>query len=513
MARKLEYKVPDEQRFQPVAASSPLLASEAALVDGESSFLSSNFSEAWIAVERAVESMKEVVCTGVTNQRSPKTLSQQLEEWAKTRQDPVSGHFASSDQLWNLARRCFIIAFSSGHDMLVRLLASFVSSGTVLPGNHASSFFTLGLAMPDIELSALCLLHIASLNGSFRNEVERAPLARLTFISEVGVSAQDAAFQILDSSVVFALRSLERLPMSLQFLDNFFWFLLAFFPLKYQNDMEFVLLRIINVHFSQQERESICDPDTSRSSTHHLSAAAVLELLGSHYSNFNDNLYRFYAKFWSVVFCVFEGAFVEQDLISAISVFEADAKASGPMFMHDAFSRLRLILQSSSRSRDGSTQNERVVQLTLDDADFEAIPLHLQVGVLACRGMMLLHNGVFFSNDVFDSESVDKPALHFFDRAEQVSHLVVPRVVRIGVLFAKTFISFRRSLHFKDQANLFDMQDGSSPQVPTPRGSVSRPRPQSTSVFGQQLSCFNEGIKYWRSLVKCVNSFPFAFHA
>jgi hypothetical protein len=126
-------------------------------------------------------------------------------------------------------------------------------------------------------------------------------------------------------------------------------------------------------------------------------------------------MYRFFANFWSVVFCVFEGAFVEQNLISAISVFEADAKASGPIFMHDAFIRLRVILQSSCRSRDLSTQNDKqAIQLTLDDADFEGIPLHLQVGLLACRGMMLLHNGTYFSNGFFESELVDIPALHLY---------------------------------------------------------------------------------------------------
>jgi hypothetical protein len=515
MARKSGYKVPDGIDLEPLAASSPLLVAEAALVNGEPSFLSSKFSEAWISVEQAVESMKGTVRSGATEQRSPLTLSQQLEEWAKTKFDPFSGRSSSSDQLWNLARRSFIIAYSSGHDMLVRLLASFVSSSKALvPGGAESSSFTIGLAKPDVELSALSLLHIASLNGSFRNEgqAKKSPIARLTFISEVGMSAQDAAGQILDNSVLFALRSLEKLPKSLQFMDNLFWFVQAFFPLKHQHDKEFILSRIIDVHFGQQERKSICESELSSSVSHHLSAAAVLELIGSHYSNFNDNMYRFFANFWSVVFCVFEGAFVEQNLISAISVFEADAKASGPIFMHDAFIRLRVILQSSCRSRDLSTQNEKqAIQLTLDDADFEGIPLHLQVGLLACRGMMLLHNGTYFSNGFFESELVDIPALHFFDRAEQVSHLVVPRVVRIGVMFAKSFIAFRRSLYFKGQTELHAKQEGSS--TPVSRGSASRPRgaSQSTSSFGHQLSCYNEGLKYWRSLVKCVSSLHISY--
>jgi hypothetical protein len=334
---------------------------------------------------------------------------------------------------------------------------------------------------PEIELSVLSLIQIASFSDSFNTEGRHvaAGLSRLTFISENATIVQDFASQILDNSVSFALSVLEKMPHSLQFLDNFFWFVLAYFPLKHEKQMQ-TLLNIIHAHFGQKGRACIDFSDSANC----VSAASVLQLIGNRYSNFHDNMYRFFANFWSTVCCFLEGSFVECDLLSAVSSFEADAAKSAPPFMRDAFYRLRLILQSNCRIRPfGCHPEQQSVQLLFDDADFEAIPLHLQVGLLTCRGMMLLYNLTVISHERTDAINLEKVALQFFDRAEQVARLVAPRIVRMGILFAKSFISFHRCKYFGEE-------------------SLSTSTSSATFATEQQLLCFIEGLKYLKSLCK-----------
>ena len=480
LARRLGYKNPDTIFLKDfISESSTLLVAEAALVEAGPSFLSSNFCEASIFVEKAAECMTQAVRRDNALQHSRLTLMEQIKRWESL--DGLSEYHASSDDLWNLVRKSLIMAYSSGRDQIMRLIALFVCS--CQKGTEPSAAFSLGLLKSDIELSVLSLIHIASFSDSFKDEsrAQAAVLSRLTFISENATTAQDFASELFGSSVSFALCVLEKMPQSLQFLDNFFWFVLAYFPLKHEKQKQ-IMLKIIHAQFGQKERACIDFIE----STNHVSAAAVLELISDRYSNFDENLYRFFANFWSVVFCFLEGAFVERNLLSALSSFESDAARSAPLFMREAFYRLRLILQTSCRIQQLRCHFEKQsAQLMFDDADFESIPLHLQVGLLVCRGMMILHNPIVFSNENADPDALDKAALHFFDRAEQVARLVTPRVVRIGILFAKSFIAFRRCKYFGDELLL---------------ASTST----ATCVVEQQLLCFVEGLKYLKSLCKCV---------
>jgi hypothetical protein len=111
---------------------------------------------------------------------------------------------------------------------------------------------------------------------------------------------------------------------------------------------------------------------------------------------------------------------------------------------------------------------KQMAQLAFEDSEFEAIPLQMQVGLLACRGMMILHNAVAFNSEYSDVEVANKAALQFFDRAEQVSRLVAPRLVRIGILFAKALISFRRCRHFKEEyENLAVLEESQVSRIST----------------------------------------------
>lgn len=495
LARRLGYKNPDSIALKDfISESSVLLVAEAHLVEAGPFFLSSNFSEASIFVEKAAVTLAKALLRDRPLQQSNSTLAEQLEHWKSL--DGLHEYHASPDELWNLVRLSFIMAYSSGRDQIMRLISTFVCSHGVLESGSSNASFTLGLVKSEIELSVLCLLHIASFSDSFKDESRSRAgvLSRLTFISENATNVQDFADLIFEKSMSFVLCILEKIPQSLQFLDNFFWFVLAFFPLKSEQQQEFIISKIVEVRFSQQERICI-DFGESALSSGHVSAAAVLELISNRYSIFEDNMYRFFAKFWSVTFCILEGAFIERNLLSVISAFELDAENSAPMFFRDAFYRLRLILETSCRIRQfGCHPEKHSPQLMFDDADFEAIPLHLQVGLLACRGMMILHNPIAFSNEQSGPDTLDKSALHFFDRAEQVARLVTPRVVRIGILFAKSFISFRRSKHFGEESEKMTISEASA-----------------ASVTAQQLLCFTEGLKYLKSLCKYVKLFDRSF--
>ncbi len=500
LARRLGFKNPDSVSLQDfIPEHSTLLLAEATLVEAEPSFLISKFSEASIFVEKAAEFMKYAVRKKDAPERSAFTLQQQLDRWGSL--DGYSSSQASSDQVWNLVRRTFIIAYSAGRDQIVQLLTSFTCFGNV-----PKASFSIGQANPDIELSVLSLLHIASLSDSFKNESSRiGVLSRLTFISEVGATSQDFTGQILDNSVSFALHVLSKIPMSLQFMDNFFWFVLAFFPLKFDTDKKIMFSNIFEGHFTPQERASVHDSESSPLLFHHISAVTAMELLCARYNIFHDNVYRFFAKFWSVVFCVLEGAFVERNLLSAITSLESDAEKSAPAFIRDSIYRLRLILQTSCRmSQVGFPNEKHMAQLVFDDSDFEAIPFQMQVGLLTCRGMMILQNAIAFNSEYSDTEAADRAALQFFDRAEQVSRLVAPRLVRIGILFGKSFISFRRCKHFIDEFAHFT----GSEILDVPRPTSVRTTSEA-SLLNQQLLCFSEGLKYLKSLCKCVECITF----
>ncbi len=466
-----------------------------ALVEAEPSFLISKFSEANSFLEKSASSLAQLVrrvapqAAGLSQVFS---LKEQLDGWEKL--DGFSAQNASSDQLWSVVRMSLIFAYSAGRDQIVRLLTSLVCS-------PKDPKFLLGQSKPDVELFALSFLHMASLSDSFKDEGNRTEAhSRLTFISEIGVTAQDFTGQILDNSVSFALRVLQKIPLSLQFLDNCVWFVLAFFPLRHADDKRFMLSNIVKKNFSPQQLASVVDSGSNAPLPNHMSAAALLEVICSRYDNFDDNSYRFFAKFWSVVFCIFEGAFVERNLLSAIKSFESDAEKSAPQFIRDAFLRLRLMLQTSCRIQQLGAQIENEQSLLLfDDSEFEAIPLQLQVGLLACRGMMILHNGIAFNNEFIDTEAADKASLQFFDRAESVSRLITPRVVRIGIMFAKTFTSFRRSRYFKKES---EIAAAALEEQSSNRSNFSS---SESSLMGQQLLCFSEGLKYFKSLCKCVD--------
>jgi hypothetical protein len=476
-----------------VPDGSALLLVQVALVEAEPSFLISKFSEANSFVEKFASSLAQIVrrVAPAPQAQSPLSLQEQLDRWDSLECFPAQ--HASSDQLWNIVRMAFIIAYSAGRDHIVRLLTSLVCS-------QKDPKFCLGLSKPEVELFALSFLHMASLSDSFKDESNRTgALSRLTFISEVGVTAQDFTGKILDNSVSFALRVLQKIPMSLQLLDNCVWFVLAFFPLKHAGDKKFVLSNIVKQHFSPQEQALVVDSGSNAPLPDHMSAAVFLEVICSRYNDFDDNTFRFFAKFWSVVFCIFEGSFVERNLLFAITSIESDAAKSAPQFIRDAFCRLRLLLQTSCRIQQlGSrTENEQSL-LLFDDSDFEAIPLQLQVGLLACRGMMILHNGIAFNNEFINTEAADKASLQFFDRAESVSRLITPRVVRIGIMFAKTFISFRRSRYFMEES------ENAAAFPDEPGGFRQTSSLSESSLLGQQLLCFSEGLKYFKTLCKCV---------
>jgi hypothetical protein len=486
-----------------ISESSALLVAEAALVEAGPSFLSSNFSEANIFVEKAAATLSRAVLRDRSLQHSDITLKEQLERWKSL--DGLSEYLASPDELWNLVRVSLIMAYSSGRDHMMRLLASLVCVSKGPQSDAPKASFTLGIVRSEIELSVLSLLHIASFSDSFRDDSRSRAgvLSRLTFISENATSALDFAHYIFDNSMTFILCVLEKIPKSLQFLDNFFWFVLGFFPLKDETEQKIILSKIVEMQFSPQERACIGFEEDAFLSNH-VSAAALLELISNRYVNFDENIYRFFAKFWSVTFCILEGAFIERNLLSVLSAFESDAESSAPMFIRDAFYRLRLMIQTSCRIRQlGSHPEKQCAQLMFDDAEFEAIPLHLQVGLLACRGMMILHNPIAFSNENTDPEILDKTALHFFDRAEQVARLVTPRVVRIGILFAKSFISFRRSKYFGEVTL---MEESRGPCSPSGRSLNFAPMSSSSaaSVTAQQLLCFTEGLKYLKFLSQYV---------
>jgi hypothetical protein len=490
MARKLGLNDPESVSLTSVAQESRLLLAEAALVEAEPSFLNSKFSQACAFVEKAAELLKRDICRDAGHAEGEAlSFQEQLKKSAAS--DAFSAGPASSDQLWKLVRMSCLIAFSADRDPLMRLLASFLT----LPTTSAA---TLGLAKQDIELLALSLLHVASFNGSFKdgNRSRAGMLSRLTFISEAGASALDYTGQIFFDSLTFSLHVLAKIPYSLQLLDNLFWIVLAYFPFEMPQNCNTKLSDIIATHFNEEERSCVLDSESSASSPERVIPAAVLQLLGTHYKTLGDNMYRFFSNFWSVVFCILNGAFVTKNLLCAISAFEADAKASAPSFICRALHRLRLILQPSCDRHQIGYPNENLAsQLTFDDSDFESIPLHLQVGLLACRGMIILHDGLAYGSQVSDDDSIDKAALHFFDRAEQVSRLVVPRTVRVYILFAKAFVSFRRSYFFA-QAEVASLEESSG-------GSTST-RPADASLLAQQMLCFNEGLKYLKSLCKCV---------
>ncbi len=501
IARRLGYKNPDSVSLQDfIPGNSALLLAEVALVEAEPSFLISKFSESSIHVEKAADLLKEAV----RRSGAPKptfSLLQQLDQW--DRLEGFSENHASPDQLWRIIRMALMIAYSAGRDQIMRLLTSLTCFD-----NGAKSSFTLGQAKPEIELAALSLLHISCLSDTFKNESSRTGvLSRLTFISEVGMTSQDFSGQILDNSVSFSLRVLSKIPKSLQFLDNFFWFVLAFFPLKCERDKQYMVSNIYEVYFTPQDRSIVYGSESSQSLQHHLSATVAMELLCTQYNFCQDNIYRYFAKFWSVVFCIIEGSFVERNLHSALLSLELDAEKSAPAFIRDSFYRLRLILQSSCGIRHpGSQMEKNVTQLAFDDSDFEAIPLQIQVGLLACRGMMILHNAIAFNSEYANTEAADKAALQFFDRAEQVSRLVTPRVVRIGILFAKAFISFRRCAYFKKEYGILagsEEPKGGEASTFMSRTSSWQATTES-SLLSQHFLCFTEGLKYLKSLCKYV---------